>query len=67
MDDKKALGSGLNDAVYPGVLLDQKGVKICDVADKQFLGLNFSSGLQEILNKSCLYKSHPNIVHLKAV
>jgi hypothetical protein len=67
MDDKKALGKGLNDAVYPGVLLDQKGGKICDVAIKQFPGLNFSSALQEILNNSRLYESHPNIVPLRAV
>jgi hypothetical protein len=67
MDDKKALGSGLNDAVYPGVLMDQKGGKICDVAIKQFPGLNFSSALHEILNNSRLYESHQNIVPLRAV
>ena len=67
MDDKKALGSGLNDEVYPGVLMDQKGVKICDVAIKQFPGQNFSSALQEILNNSRLFESHPNIVPLRAV
>jgi hypothetical protein len=67
MDEKKALGTGLNDAVFPGVLFDKDGGKVCDVAIKQFPSLNFTSALQEILNNSRLYESHPNIVALRAV
>ena len=65
MDEKKAIGSGLNGDVYRGELIGENGIK--EVAVKQFTASKFTEALHEIINYSRLYESHPNVLALQAV